>query len=103
MGGPRLRIGLYLLQSSLCRRHKFALRSPHSYLASGSLRFKVQLAPASYRFISTSPSKTTLIPSILPMSVFGTLPDIKRLSERVIRIMGGNPGKVGHSVLSSFP
>ncbi|RPB29457.1 metallo-beta-lactamase superfamily protein [Terfezia boudieri ATCC MYA-4762] len=27
------------------------------------------------------------------MSVFGTLPDTKRLSKRVIRIMGGNPGK----------
>ncbi|KAI5793867.1 beta-lactamase-like protein [Peziza echinospora] len=37
------------------------------------------------KFYRTSPAGT--------MSVFGTLPEVERLSPAVIRIMGGNPGK----------
>lgn len=36
------------------------------------------------------------------MSVFGTLPDITKLSERVIRVMGGNPGKVGYQFIPTY-
>ena len=35
-------------------------------------------------------------------SIYGVLPDIVRLSNNVIRIMGGNPGKVSFSFLLCF-